>query len=163
MEMNTVVALTAQYLIYAIVLAVAVFCLMRRGQKGNLELAIFGLLSLIFGLVLVKIAGALISDPRPFVVHHFTPLIAHAPDNGFPSDHTTLAMVLALVVLQVSRTWGVVLVIAALTLGAARVAAGVHSPIDILGAVVVAAVAVALARLDTPWALRLVNRQKATK
>ncbi len=40
---------------------------------------------------LVKLGGLLYAHQRPFVVHHVLPLVAHAADNGFPSDHSAAA------------------------------------------------------------------------
>ena len=42
-----------------------------------------------YGVPLV--GGAAWVDPRPFVVDGRAPLVPHADDNGFPSDHTTVA------------------------------------------------------------------------
>lgn len=91
-------------------------------------------------------------DTRPFVALQRAPLLPHAADNGFPSDHTTLTMLAALVTLPYSRRTGYLLVACSLLIGAARVASLVHSPIDIAGSVAIAAVS-AGAVLALPRAL----------
>jgi len=93
---------------------------------------------------LIKIGGALYYDTRPFVTQGVAPLFPHAADNGFPSDHTAITMFIGLCVLVVSRPWGLVLIAISLAAGVARVLAHVHSPIDIVGAVAMAAVAAAV-------------------
>ncbi|HVQ44075.1 MAG TPA: phosphatase PAP2 family protein [Candidatus Saccharimonadia bacterium] len=143
--MTPLIIFTAQYLHLAI-LAVAAVVWLTLPREDKRKLALTALLAAVIGFALTKVAGALYYNPRPFVADHVVPLIYHAANNGFPSNHTVLAMLVALLVLQVSKRWGIVLVAAALVVGAARVAAGVHSPLDIAGAVIVATVAVLVAR-----------------
>src|SRR5450759_1812246 len=83
-------------------------------------------------VVLIKVAAAIYTDPRPFVVDlSIKPLFAHPADNGFPSDHTALAATVALVVMMYRRWLGAGLLAAGIVLGAARVAAHVHHAPDI--------------------------------
>ena len=49
-----------------------------------------GVISLPLTYVLGVIARSLYFNPRPFMVSGVEPLISHAADNGFPSDHTLL-------------------------------------------------------------------------
>lgn len=142
------VVLTAKYL-YLAVLAVAAVVWLTRPRPEKLPLAIVTVVAGVFGLLLIKLAGGLYVDPRPFVVEHVTPLVPHAPDNGFPSDHTALTLVVALSVALFSWRWGVLLVALALAVGAARIAVGIHHPVDVLASVVIAGVSVAAARLLT--------------
>lgn len=95
----------------------------------------------LFALALASISGSFIDDARPFVVGHFTPLIPHAADNGFPSDHTLLAAALGFAALAFSRKYGIVILILAVLIGAARVAAGVHHVEDIVGSFIISAIA----------------------
>jgi undecaprenyl-diphosphatase len=78
------------------------------------------------------------------VTHHLVPLIPHAPDNGFPSDHALLTAFLGFTILIYSRALGAVLLVIALLVGAARVAAHIHNPQDIVASFVIAAFSVAL-------------------
>jgi undecaprenyl-diphosphatase len=96
----------------------------------------------VLAVVLAVIAGHLYYDPRPFVTHHLVPLIAHAADNGFPSDHALLTAFLAFTMLLYSKRTGVFLLVIALLVSWARVAAHIHNPRDIVGSFVIAAVAV---------------------
>lgn len=88
-----------------------------------------------------KISSKLFYDTRPFVSEHIQPLVKHAADNGFPSEHTLLAATVAAVIYFFDRRIGIYLAVVALLIGASRVAAHVHSPIDILGSLVFAAIA----------------------
>ena len=93
-----------------------------------------------------QIAAKLHSEPRPFQTHQVHQLIAHEPGQSFPSDHATAAFGVAFAVLMfLARTWGVILTVAGLAIGFARVYDGVHYPGDIAGAALVALVGVGLA------------------
>jgi undecaprenyl-diphosphatase len=72
------------------------------------------------------------------VVGNFTPLIPHAPNNGFPSDHTLLVSAIAAICSFYSRRVGVILWVIALYVGISRVYVGVHHPVDIVGSAVIA-------------------------
>ncbi|MEU4244862.1 phosphatase PAP2 family protein [Actinoplanes sp. NPDC026619] len=79
-------------------------------------------------------------EMRPFQDHPVHQLIPHAPGVSLPSDHATAAFALAFGVWAFqSRRIGLVLTVAAVLIGLARVAAGVHYPGDILAAAIIAA------------------------
>jgi membrane-associated phospholipid phosphatase len=151
--MDTVIADLAQYgFLLSFVLALVVWLGLPARQKA--EVLVAGVIGGVVCLVLIKVAGAVYFDPRPFVADHVAPLFPHAADNGFPSDHTAVTLLVGFCMLVVSRRWGLVLVVLSLLAGAARVLAHVHSPVDILGAVAIAAVAAALGWLVAPWVVR---------
>ena len=150
--MDTLIAYAAQYgFIVSFVIAAVVWLRLPRRQK--IELLVTGVVGGLLCLALIKIGGALYYHPRPFVTQHVAPLFPHADDNGFPSDHTVLTMFVAFCVLYYSRRWGIVLVAVSLAAGVARVLAHVHSPIDIAGAIAMAAVAAVAAHALARWAL----------
>jgi undecaprenyl-diphosphatase len=134
---HAVDSLVAQDGLYVVALvAFVVWVAAPRPEKVALavEMAV-GLLAVV---VLVKVAGALHDDPRPFVsdpaVH---PWFAHPADNGFPSDHTAVAALTSLVVLRRRRTTGLVLLAVTVLIGASRVLAHVHHVQDIVAGVVI--------------------------
>lgn len=139
--MDTLIVVCAKYLIWVVVAGGALFWLFNR-DKVKLGAAALASMALAYGLA--KLVAHAWYDTRPFVVGHFQPLVAHAADNGFPSDHMLLGAAIASVVFVYNRTWGTVLGVIALVVGAARVLAGVHHVADILGSIVVAVVAVAI-------------------
>lgn len=133
----------AKYLIALPVLVLLGYCIFSRGRVLR-QLVWLSALSLPVAYVLGRIAGLLYSDPRPFVVGHFTPLVAHVADNGFPSEHTLAAATLAMIVLYVDKRAGALLWVVAVLIGASRVFAGVHHTTDIIASMGIAIVAVVL-------------------
>jgi undecaprenyl-diphosphatase len=107
------------------------------------QLLFGGVLALIFSTV----ASHLYYDTRPFVTEHIAPIIAHAADNGFPSDHTLLTAFIGFTIYLHSRVVGSVLLLIALLVGVARVAAHIHHPIDIVASFFIAALSVAIVQL----------------
>ena len=143
----------AQYFLYLSVI-VTVWYWWRRDRPTKVELGFRLLVGGLLALALARVAGHLYYDPRPFVTQHVRPLFAHAADNGFPSDHALLTSFLAVSVMWYSRRVGAVLLANAVLVGASRVAAHVHSPIDIIGSFVFSGVAALVANVVTKWARR---------
>lgn len=138
--MDTIIIFSAKYL-YLVVVAVAVMYIALQSRSTQKQILLFAILALPFAYILAKVGSFLYNDPRPFVVEHFTPLIAHSPDNGFPSDHTLLTAAISSVLYPSSRYISVVLWVLTLATGVSRVAAGVHHPIDIAGSMAIAVIA----------------------
>jgi undecaprenyl-diphosphatase len=151
--MNALIRLVADYALFAVALG-ALVCWLRTPRQDRLPYAVAAVIAVALVAVAVKGLGALWVDPRPFVVDHTTPLIAHSPDNGFPSDHTALATAVAAVTLAWHRRSGVVLLAVAFALAVARVAAQVHHVPDILGGITAGLLAALIASLVArriPW------------
>lgn len=156
--MNEIIIIIANYFIVLPVIAagVVVWQLRKRERISYIvTLVIGGLLS----LLLAHIASSLYYNPRPFMVGHFTPLIAHAAGNGFPSDHTLLAAFIGWVTLRYTRKYGVVILTIALLIGLARVAAGVHHLEDIIASFIISGLAV----LITNYVLQKFNLTKRVR
>jgi uncharacterized membrane-anchored protein/membrane-associated phospholipid phosphatase len=83
-------------------------------------------------VVLVKLGGLIYAHQRPFAVHHVLPLVAHAADNGFPSDHSAAAGLAVAYLWPRSRLSAYIALAFGVLVGAARVAAQLHWPIDIV-------------------------------
>jgi len=81
------------------------------------------------------IAKWLYVAPRPFIaLSEVSSLIEGVKTlNSFPSGHATFFASIAASVFAYHRWTGLVFILAAIIIGIARVAAGVHFPIDILG------------------------------
>jgi undecaprenyl-diphosphatase len=151
------IKLVGEYFFIISVVTVGVYWLLARPSKKvslAYQLIVGGILALIFDLV----AGNLYYDPRPFVTHHLVPIIAHAADNGFPSDHALLTAFLGFTMLLYSKRVGIFLLVIALLVSWARVAAHIHNPRDIVGSFVLAALAVAITRL----AAKIVQSRKGS-
>ena len=76
---------------------------------------------------------AIFRHPRPFVaLPDVTQLIYITPYDSFPSGHATAFAAIATAMFLYNKRVGVWFIFAALLVGMARIAAGVHYPIDIL-------------------------------
>lgn len=140
----TVVAFIAQYLLVAPAVLTAWAIFRRRKWIADLaEAALAGIVT----IAIVKTGGALFAHARPFVVYGRSPLLPHAPDNAFPSDH------LAACGLAFAYLWPRSAPLAYVTLGcagliaAARVLALLHWPIDVAAGFVFGACGAAAAGL----------------
>ncbi len=143
--MQQLLIFSAQYLFVLPFLILGGYFFTRRwpAQKRMMLFAIpAGLLTYVLGFI----GDILYYDPRPFVVGHFTPLIQHAADNGFPSDHTLLVSSLAAVGMYWNKRLGLVLWAIAILVAIGRVYVGVHHPIDVLASMAFALIAVSVWR-----------------
>lgn len=100
---------------------------------------------------------------RPFVQGLGTQLVEHAPDASFPSDHTTFIFCIAIMLLFNKSTRSLAYVLSAISLisGVSRVYVGVHFPLDIIGAILVAIVSsivVFSLQRQTEWLLNFLIR-----
>jgi undecaprenyl-diphosphatase len=132
----------AEYLVY-IVFLVAILWLAYALYKREFARIGWFVLNLVVAFVLLEIAKHAYIEQRPFVSHHVTQLVTHAANQSFPSDHTTGASAIALGFLGFTRfkKTGILLFLAALLIGFARIFVGVHYPDDIGGAVLIALIA----------------------
>jgi membrane-associated phospholipid phosphatase len=138
---NTAIAAAAQYLLYLLA-AVAFVVWVLLDNRGKLVLAGQAVAALVLVGIGITVAAALHVDPRPFVHDpNSRPLFAHVADNGFPSDHSVAAAMLAALVFAYRRVLGVVVAVGAALMGVARVAAHVHHGQDIVAGLLIGAVA----------------------
>ena len=138
----------AQYFPY-IVVVLFIFAVLRQAAEWRHRLFDFfsAALSLLLARgVVTEIIRFFIRRPRPFDVVDVTPLIGAPESAAFPSGHASLLFALAFSILffqgdQWSRgkkeRVGALFCAAALLVGAARVFAGVHWPLDIAGGMAV--------------------------
>lgn len=115
----------------------------RRWRADVLEAIIAGALTIAFA----KIGGALYMHARPFIVYGRTPLVAHAPDNAFPSDHLAACGLAFGFLWTRSKGFAAIVAVCAALIGAARVLAGLHWPIDIVAGFVFGVLAIVAARI----------------
>lgn len=83
---------------------------------------------------------------RPFIAYGFSPLVPHETDPSFPSGHAAFFFGMAFFLVLERPRLGAWFLLAALLIGAARVAAGVHYPLDILGGAAVGLLAAGIVR-----------------
>lgn len=115
-----------------------------RLRKQMLEAAVSGLTGLLFN----QFIGLLWQHPRPVMVGLGHTFLAHSVDSSFPSDHLTLiwAVAFSLLLHQRLRTAGLLLALLGLPVAWARIYLGVHFPLDMVGATLVALVCSQLVR-----------------
>lgn len=138
--MDGIITFCAQYLIIGVALVYAYIFFKLPANQRKQFIAVT-LLALIIAAILDKLAGKVYYDPRPFVSHNVRPLFPHGADNGFPSDHTLFSTTIAAVLYFYRKKFAAIAFVLAVVIGSARVAAHVHSPNDIIGGLVLGAIA----------------------
>ncbi len=136
--MDFLIGFTAKYLYLVIIAIAAVSFLVNKKPFARRNILKLAVISLPLAFVVARILSYFIYTSRPFVVENIKPLIGHAPDNGFPSDHTLLVMTVSAVLLIYNRKLGMTLIVLSAVVGAARILAKVHSPVDIMGSSLIA-------------------------
>lgn len=127
----------AELLPHIILFVAAPILALRHLRRLNYqELLTVGFVFLAPALIAQSIAQAiklLYSSARPFAEFSLIPLASVAdPMGSFPSSHATLFAALATTFYLHDKKIGLIFAIAALLIGIARIAAGVHWPTDIL-------------------------------
>lgn len=111
-----------------------------------------------FSLVIGRTIQNLIVNPRPLMVPEMA--VLYPPTfqnyrldwNTFPSDHMALYFTIALGVYSLRRALGIGLILwCLLGVGFARISAGYHYPLDILGGIAVASASLSLVRWLHGW------------
>ncbi len=156
--MDSLIVFVAKYFLYISIIIVGVYWL-RASTNDKFSLAWKLIGGGILALAMARVGGHFYYDTRPFVAHHIKPLFAHAADNGFPSDHALLTSFLGFSMIPYSRRVATALLINAVLVGWARVAAHVHSPIDIIGSFVFAGVSAAI----MVWIDRIVSKRGSAR
>ena len=134
--MNIIAIIGAKYL-FILSPIIALVYWWRSDKAVRKSLAIFGILTLPLAYIVAKIASHFYYDPRPFIVTGIAPLIQHAADNGFPSDHTLLVAAIAAVMTYFNRKWAIWLWIITILVAWARMYVGVHHTVDVTGSIII--------------------------
>ncbi|MFA6524438.1 MAG: phosphatase PAP2 family protein [Candidatus Paceibacterota bacterium] len=110
----------------------------------------------IFAWCISQVLKLLIHTPRPFV--EFQNVSSLIPETGFafPSGHATFYMALAFAIFFSHKKIGYLFIFFALLIGVARIVAGVHFPIDILGGFILGILTAYLVR----FLYKKLNKQK---
>jgi membrane-associated phospholipid phosphatase len=152
-------------IVVIIVGAAALWVLARPGGSLRLKLATACAgLSAVLSLIANVVLGKIWYHDRPFVTHpsQTVLLIHHAPDNGFPSEHASVAFAIAFGVLVFHRWLGTAFLLFAAMIALDRIFVGVHYPADIVASFLVglgaALVVGVLGRPYLTWLVRQVSR-----
>jgi undecaprenyl-diphosphatase len=127
----------AEWLPYLLVLAFLVLVLYQTTSRGRLYLFIEGTLAVILSRGIITTAIQFFYyHARPFVVYGISPLINES-GSSFPSAHAAIFFALAMTVWFANHKWGWWFFVLATLMGIARIYAGVHWPLDVIGGAVI--------------------------
>ena len=131
--LDNIARITAKYLPFVFILWLIYLWFRKENNYKNITL--LSGYSTILGLLLNFLISSFYFHPRPFMIGIGKLLIQHSPDASFPSDHTTLMLSIALMLIYFKETKksGVILLILGFIGGLARVFCGLHFPMDIVG------------------------------
>lgn len=161
--MDTLIIDASKYLIL-VPLLLTLFILIDLDMKKRKQFLLMLIVGGVLSILIAKLGSHFYTDPRPAFKDGVTPLFANNDYNGFPSDHTLLSSFLGFATLYYSRTLGLSMLVLAALIGWARVAAGVHHFVDILGSFIITAlVTYVLVRLIRIKASRQKNPHKKDK
>jgi len=81
----------AKYAIFLLVIVVLAPNV--RSKTGTkLRTGVYAGIACVSAFLIAQVIQAIIPRPRPFVVYHVVPLVAHSSDATFPSDYATVAL-----------------------------------------------------------------------
>ncbi|MGE3074528.1 MAG: phosphatase PAP2 family protein [Dehalococcoidia bacterium] len=125
----------AKYGIFVLVFGAGILGLrdLKRNPARGMAIAIFAAGAGVAAFALLWMAGHVVLETRPFVHDADTvQLLKHGADNSFPSDHATLAGLVAVVAALAWPRHAPWLLGVGFLVGLSRVIAGVHYPGDVL-------------------------------
>jgi undecaprenyl-diphosphatase len=128
-----------------VVILFMLYLWIRKGDNKH-DILLYSVYAGITGLIINYLIGLVYFHPRPSMLHLGTQLFQYPTDSSFPSDHTTLMVSIALMLIyfRETRIYGIIILILGLIGGFARVFSGIHFPFDIFGSVIVAIISSAL-------------------
>ena len=141
---DSIAVFAAEYMPVVVILAL-IYLWIRKGDSTH-DILLYGVYAAITGLIINYLIGFVYFHPRPSMLHLGTQLFQYPTDSSFPSDHTTLMVSIALMLIyfKETRIYGVIILILGLIGGFARVFSGIHFPFDIFGSVMVAIISTIL-------------------
>jgi len=132
----------AKRLIYLIPLLLAGLWLW--GDQRQRQVALQALVTTAVALACNQAIGMLMPTARPFELGLGVTLLDHAPTPSFPSNHLTIFCCLGLCLWRLRRWLGLSVLAVGLVVAWSRIYVGVHFPLDMVGAIAVAAIVTAL-------------------
>jgi len=156
--MNSIIVFCASYLYLFVIVGIGIAWL-RTAKSLRVQFIVATVIAGAIALILSRIASRLYYDPRPFVTEHVKPLIAHAADNGFPSDHALLTMTLTATTYFYNKKVALGMLVLTILVVAARILAKIHSPLDIGAAWVFGAMGAVAGYHLTLWLYKKYSRK----
>lgn len=156
--MDSLIPLIADVLVVPIVL-LAAWVILRLPKEKRWPAIARGIIVALTALLFAKIAAQFYQGVRPFVELGVDPKASFLPNPGFPSDHALLVFTATFVVWAASQNKRAVLLLLILgvLVAVGRVAALVHTPVDVIGGFVCALLAAIV------WYGPRLKQQYATK
>lgn len=137
----------AEYFTYLLLLGLVFWIFSRPTKKAGFSSFSIIFLSVLFSRgIITETIRFFYKAVRPFNALGFEPLIGET-NPSFPSGHTALLMAIAFALFLINKKAGIWFGICGLIVGFARIYAGVHWPIDILGGIAVALVGTYIANI----------------
>lgn len=137
----------ADYLAYALVLGFLITLFRSKDWKDKFYQFAFIALSVILSRFLItEIIRFAYFRLRPFAALEIEPLIDYPSVAAFPSGHAAFFFAMAFAIFFINRKLGIWYISGAVLMGLARVAVGVHWPLDIVGGALVALLSVIVVR-----------------
>lgn len=141
----------AEYIIYILTVIFIVLIVKEKSIRKRLYVSVVFILAEIIGRgIIMETIRFFYYHPRPFEALSIIPLISHDISASFPSGHTVYLFILSAVVFLLNKKWGWIFVGSSLLSGIARIAIGVHWPLDILGGIIIGFIAFGIAYLIFP-------------
>ncbi|HUC01454.1 MAG TPA: phosphatase PAP2 family protein [Candidatus Paceibacterota bacterium] len=130
---NVLAIFFAQWMPYLLCAAFLLLVYYQKGWRRRVYLFCEGMLAIILARgIVTEVIRYFYHEPRPFSFYGFAPLF-NETGWSFPSAHAAWFFALALVVFFANRKWGWWFLGLSILMGLARIYAGVHWPIDIVG------------------------------
>ncbi|MEV1048050.1 phosphatase PAP2 family protein [Streptomyces sp. NPDC049916] len=141
---------------------VGLWCWWSLRKRGTVEDSVTGVAAVVWAPLAAAIAiivnipiRGFVERPRPFNDHEGLEVLIHGKtDYSFVSDHSTLAMGIAVGIFVANRKFGFVAIGLALFAGISRIYMGVHYPTDVIGGF---ALGTAVTLLLAPLAMALLT------
>jgi membrane-associated phospholipid phosphatase len=143
---DIIIRIMADGLVVPIVL-VAAWAMLRLPQKERFDRIARGIVAGLVALLSAKLLSLMYQDgERPFMILGVDPKAAYLNNPGFPSDHVLFVFAITFVVWASTKNKPLSLALLGMSMmvAAGRVLALVHTPLDVLGGILAALVAVTL-------------------
>jgi undecaprenyl-diphosphatase len=131
---DDIIIFFGQYFAYILV---AVFLLIVVKNK-NWKMFFVSVISVFLSrAVIIEIIRFFYNAPRPFLTPGVHQLIFNETSGSFPSGHAAFFFALAMAIFFFHKKWSILFFAGAILIGVARIIAGIHWPIDILGGAII--------------------------
>jgi len=145
--LNNFFIVAAEYFVFIFLIVCAILWFRKNKDYIFQRAVLFSVYSACAAIILNFLVSKIKFRLRPFIdkrLINVNQIISHSADASFPSDHTTfmLAIAFSFCAINQTRKLGVVLTVIALISGFSRIYCGLHFPLDIIGALMIALIVV---------------------